>query len=87
MTDGGVQGVTVLLAVSLVMVLVSGLIVPEAYLPQWLAPVGKTMPLHIWVQYTEALLYGRLTGAAVAPLFAVTGIGLGIGGIASCKKS
>lgn len=86
-TDGGVQGVTVLLAVSLVLVLLSGLILPEAYLPQWLVPVGKMMPLHIWVRYTEALLYGRLTGAAVALLFAVTGIELGIGGIASCKKS
>lgn len=87
LTDGGVQGVSVLLAVNVVMILASGLILPESYFPKWVQCFGSVMPLRIWTEYAMEVLFDQVTVMSAVRLLAITGIELGIGGIALCRKS
>lgn len=87
LTDGGAQGISVLLAVNVVMILASGLILPKSYFPKWVQWFGSAMPLQIWTEYAIEVLFDQVTVTTVGWLFVITGIELGIGGIALCRKS
>lgn len=87
LTGGGVQSITVLLAVNVSMILAAGLLLPSVYLPDWLEAIGTVLPLHIWMEYMEEILYGHTDAAVVGSICVLTVIELGTGGVVTCRKS
>lgn len=87
LANDGVRGISVLLAVNVGMILVSGLILPTAYLPKWAQCIGEVLPLGIWSAYARGVFYEQMTVGECVRLLIATGAELGIGGIILCRRS
>lgn len=85
--DNGIQGASVLFAVNAAMILISGLILPLAYLPKGVQYLGNVMPLHIWSEYARECLFEYVQPISIMWLLIITGVELGIGGLVVCRKS
>lgn len=85
--DNGMQGASVLFAANAAMILISGLILPSAYLPGSIQHIGNVMPLYIWSEYAREILFEYVQPASIIWLLIITGLELGIGGFVVCRRS
>lgn len=77
---GGLQGTVLLLALNIGMLLCSGTVVPQAYLPEMAARAGEILPLSFWNHYSIQILFGEtgVKGILTALGFVAAGIGTGV---------
>ncbi len=87
LAGNGIQATSVLLITNVIMIVMSGLVIPTAYLPKSAEVISKVMPVHYWTEYTLDIWYGPMTAGPVLGMLAVAMLSLGIGGAAEWKKS
>ncbi len=87
LAGNGIQATSVLLITNVIMIVMSGLIIPTAYLPQSAEVISKVMPVHYWTEYVLDVWYGPMTIGPLSGTLIVAALSLGIGGVAEWKKS
>ncbi len=86
LADEGIQGGVLLLAVNLLMIICSGLLLPAAYLPKWMAAAGKALPLTWWQEYGLELLFADVRFSKTALLLGTALMMTGLGAFSKWRK-
>lgn len=73
------QGAILLLFINIAMVLCSGIIVPATYLSKATATLGSYMPVSIWSDYMQNMMFGVVSGEQIGVLILFTGIEVMVG--------
>ena len=77
--NAGTRGAVVILILDIIMIICSGMVVPTAYFPQVTAKIGRCLPVSLWSEYQNSLLYGTVSFAEIMwpAIIGLAGIGIG----------
>lgn len=86
-SEDTMSGTLLVLICNLVLIIVSGVLVPAVYLPQLVQRLGEYVPLTFWHQYCCEAVFLEGAGLPTVQLLAVCMLGMGIGTIALWKNT
>ena len=81
------NGTLLILMINIFMVICSGILIPSAYLPEFIVKIGKFTPFSVWNQYCSNLIFGENTWSMYLQMVGISVAGAGIGMVALWKNT